>query len=322
VGDGAHQADFEASVDDETPVSSIVIALHIHEDATAFLSWQARVTVATAAMPGFLSIEFVPGSASARDWQMVLQFRDAQSLADWRSSEPRHRLHQQVRAWLEPAGDLAETAAPDLHAQGSVTEVITTHVKSKMNTAFLDWTAKIQQAQAAFPGYRGMYLQSPSRQQDFWTTLIRFATPGELDTWLASPERRGLVAESEALVEARSSRRLTQPFAGWFAADMPSRTPPNWKQAMVVLLVLFPIVMLEVLFLAPVTRPLDPVVGTFLGNSISVGLLTWPLMPIANCALDWWLRPSRPMARRITPLGTVLLAALYVVEILAFKWSI
>ena len=86
VGDGAHQANFEASEDDKTPVSSIVIALHIREGATAaFLSWQARVTAAAAAMPGFLSIEFVPGSASARDWQMVLQFRDAQSLADWRS---------------------------------------------------------------------------------------------------------------------------------------------------------------------------------------------------------------------------------------------
>ena len=152
-------------MDDKTSVSSIVVALHIREQATAaFLSWQARMAAAAAAMPGFLSIEFIPGSGSSREWRMVLQFLDGQSLAEWRASEPRQRLHQEVRAWLEPATDLDEAAAPDIHGQGSVTEVITTHVKAEMYTAFLDWAARIQQAQAAFPGYRGMCLQSPSRQ--------------------------------------------------------------------------------------------------------------------------------------------------------------
>jgi uncharacterized protein len=310
-------------VNDETPISSIVVALHIREQATAaFLSWQARMAAAAAAVPGFLSIEFIPVSGSSRQWQMVLQFLDAQSLAGWRACEPRQRLHQEVRAWLEPAADLDEAAAPDIHGQGSVTEVITTHVRPEMNTAFLDWAARIQQAQATFPGYRGMCLQSPSRQQDFWTTLIRFASPRELDAWLASPERRRLVAESESLVEAWSSRRLKQPFAGWFPAEEESGPPPTWKQAMVVLLVLFPIVMMELRFLAPLMRPLDSITGTFVGNLISVGLLTWPVMPIANRALDWWLRASRPMARLITALGTILVVALYVAEIFTFKWLI
>ena len=140
------------------------------------------------------------------------------------------------------------------------------------------------------------------------------------DAWLASPERARLVRESEALVEGWSSRRLAQPFAGWFRAAAPSETPPDWKQAMVVLLVLFPIVMLELRLLAPLTRGLNAVAGTFFANAISVGLLTWPVMPIANRALDWWLRPSRLAARRITPLGAGLLIAVYLVEILAFEW--
>jgi len=72
--------------------------------------------------------------------------------------------------------------------------------------------------------------------------------------------------------------------------------------------------------LAPLTRGLNAVAGTFFANAISVGLLTWPVMPIANRALDWWLRPSRLAARRITPLGAGLLIAVYLVEILAFEW--
>ena len=89
---------------------------------------------------------------------------------------------------------------------------------------------------------------------------------------------------------------------------------------MVVLLMLFPIVVLELRFLAPLTQWLDPVIGTFLGNAISVGLLAWPVMPLANRTLDWWLRPALPQARWITPLGTAFLLGLYVVEILGLRW--
>jgi antibiotic biosynthesis monooxygenase (ABM) superfamily enzyme len=149
--------------------------------------------------------------------------------------------------------------------------------------------------------------------------LIRFATPGELEAWLASPERARLVGQSETLVEGWSSRRLAQPFAAWFAAEDMRETPPDWKQAMVVLLVLFPIVMLELRLLAPLTRGLNAVAGTFFANAISVGLLTRPVMPIANRALDWWLRPSHAAARRVTPLGAGLLIAVYMAEILAFE---
>jgi antibiotic biosynthesis monooxygenase (ABM) superfamily enzyme len=249
----------------------------------------------------------------------VLQFRDGPSLERWRASPPRHALDREVQSLLAGAADLDGTAAPDFHAQGSVTEVITTRVRPQMTSAYLAWAAKIQEVQAGFPGYRGTYLQAPSRQQEFWTTLIRFATPGELDAWLASPERALLVGESQPLVEGWSSRRLSQPFAAWFPAGAASETPPDWKQAMVVLLVLFPIVMLELHLLAPLTRGLNAAAGTFLGNAISVGLLTWPVMPLANRALDWWLRPSRPEGQ-ISALGAGLLITVYLAEILAFEW--
>ncbi len=306
---------------DETPVAAIAVALRVREDrASAFFSWQARMAVAVAARPGFLSIEFIPVAGTSREWQMVLQFRDEETLADWRASRSRCDLHEEARALVEPAAELEEAAAADFHAQGSVTEAITTRVKPGMASAYLDWLGKIQEAQATFAGYRGTYLQAPSCRQKFWTTLIRFATPGELDGWLGSPERRRLVATSERLVEGWSSRRLAEPFAGWFPAEEIGGTPANWKQAMVVLLMLFPIVMLELRFLPPLTRGLNVAVGTFVGNALSVGLLTWPVMPVINRVLDWWLRPSRPRARWITPLGTGLLIGLYIAEIVVFEW--
>lgn len=276
------------------------------------------MTAAAAAASGFLSIEFMPLLGSRSEWQMVLQFRDAQSFAEWRSSAGRNQLHEEVQSLVHDA--LNEAPAPDLHAQGSVTEAIATHVAPAQRAAFLGWSARIQQAQAGFPGYRGMYLQSPSREQPFWTTLIRFATPDQLDAWLASPERRRLIEQSERLVQSWSSRRLSNPFASWFAGEEGRGAPPNWKQSMVVLAMLFPIVVLELRFLTPLTQWLNPVLGTFIGNAVSVGLLAWPVMPLANRALDWWLRSPPRMGQWVTYLGLALLLGICAAEIVAFEW--
>ena len=69
---------------------------------------------------------------------------------------------------------------------------------------------------------------------------------------------------------------------------------------MVVLAMLFPIVVLELRFMTPLTQWLNPVLGTFVGNAVSVWLLAWPMMPLANRALDWWLRPPSRISRWIT----------------------
>ena len=133
---------------------------------------------------------------------------------------------------------------------------------------------------------------APSREQTTWTTLIRFATTGQLDSWLASTERRRLVDVSAALVESWSSRRLDGAFAGWFPPEGVGPAPLGWKQSMIVRLMLFPIVMIELRLLVPRLRGLDPVFVTFLGNAISVWLLAWPMTPLANRAFDWWLQPG------------------------------
>jgi antibiotic biosynthesis monooxygenase (ABM) superfamily enzyme len=42
--------------------------------------------------------------------------------------------------------------------------------------------------------------------------------------------------------------KVATAFSGWFTfGDAPGQVPPNWKQTMVMLLTLFPVVMLELL---------------------------------------------------------------------------
>ena len=95
-------------------------------------------------------------------------------------------------------------------------------------------------------------------------------------------------------------------------------TVPAWKQNMIVLLLLYPVVFLFGSFVqAPWLMGrlgLPFPVALFLGNVASVLLLNG-LVPWASKRLGWWLNSVRP---RVTFLGVALLLALYGVMIFAF----
>ena len=61
---------------------------------------------------------------------------------------------------------------------------------------------------------------------------------------------------------------------------------PDWKQSVIVLLMLYPIMMLELLFLNPLLASLGMAEATFIGNLLSVATPGWVLVPPANRAFD------------------------------------
>jgi len=94
----------------------------------------------------------------------------------------------------------------------------------------------------------------------------------------------------------------------------------TWKLSMLVLLILFPIVMLEFRYLNPFLQNLNISFATFIGNIISVSLIAWPFMPLAIWLLGWWLFPKGTSHLKITFLGVLLLLILYFLEVWFF-WS-
>ncbi len=111
---------------------------------------------------------------------------------------------------------------------------------------------------------------------------------------------------------------MASAFAGWFPAADDRPAPPAWKQTCLVLLALFPVVMLEMRFLSPLLVGLPGAAATFIGNAISVSLVSWPLIKIAAFCLNWWLQPT-PQRRWLREAqGAVALACLYLIELAAF----
>ncbi len=309
--------------DDSSRVTAISTKFAVRKDrAEPFAAWQAALTRRVGMADGFVSIEMLPAFAGSPDWQIVERFRTAGQLAAWRRSADRATIFAALTPVLDPAQpEVVDEPAPDFHSLSSITEVVTTLVAPGKAPAFQAWAEAMQAAQAAFPGYMGTLIQAPlSAEVPYWTTLVRFSQPAELDTWLASSERKALLEKSDPTVSTWKSQRMASPFAGWFGGAPDQPPPAAWKQTALVLLVLFPVVMLEIRYLSPILAGLNLAVSTFIGNAISVSLVSWPLIKIAIWGLNWWLTPLPERRWRIEILGAAALAALYAIELLIFTY--
>jgi antibiotic biosynthesis monooxygenase (ABM) superfamily enzyme len=282
-----------------------------------FAAWQAKALTRAAELKGFLNSEITP-SGDASSWAVMLRFANTGHLDTWRESETWRHLLEEVQSLLAEKSSV-EIEVRESEPDGGVVEVIVTKVKAGKEAAYREWETKIQQAQSKFPGYCGSYVQPPLAGELGWTTLMRFDTAEHLDTWLKSPERAALLGEAEPLIDYAHLQRMETSFPGWFPTDPKTgQGPPNWKAAMLVLLGLFPIVMLESLFLSPRLASLNFSLALFIGNTISVALTTWLTMPVFIKALDWWLFPKPDAPKSVHWKGTLLIFALYALSVAIF----
>ncbi len=292
--------------------TTITINVKVKPDALQpFAAWREKMDKAVASFPGFVSMEIFPPQSGKNDWIVIQRFLSESDLDAWQKSEVRRRLLEEVKPLL-----LEEVKVVDSSDKQNVTEVFVTKVSPHMHEAYRAWAAKVQQIESTFPGYQGVYVQAPSTtdQHGTWITMLRFDTPEHLNGWLLSKERKEILKESESMVEELQSHQVVSPFAGWFAGY--GQAPSVWKQTMLVLLVLFPIVMLELKFLSPVTSSLNSSLATFIGNALSVTLVSWPMMGLAIRLLHWWLNPHPDHKFRANALGLLAITGLYLLEII------
>lgn len=280
---------------------------------TSFVKWQARLHEAIASFPGFSSLEISIDKKDPSTWSIIQRFQDQNCAMQWQKSETRELLLNEIRNILLNVNDLQDHIHSD--HQG-VMEVFVTQINQENEKNYREWLAKIHQAEAAFPGFQRVYVQAPKNGMN-WISFLQFDRQENLDRWLTSKEREELLNEGKQFISSMESHRVISPFAGWFPVKG-QKGPPLWKQTMLILLILFPIVMLEFKFLSPIIRGLNISLGTFIGNAISVSLISWPLMPITLFFLGWWMLPKNKL---YTLLGTLLILVLYLIEIIIF-WNL
>lgn len=285
--------------------------------------WQERVNRAVRRFDGFEGTElYPPDSDEDNEWVVVFRFSGVDQLSAWLSSETRRELLREGRELFEeePTQEVLSGGEP---AQKAVTAVVSHEVKPGREQAFVQWQDKVLKSQQKYPGFMGSELFAPVEGiQDRWVVVFRYDTREHLEEWLQSDVRRKLLDEGRDYFATYDVREIGSAFSGWFRFGEGEQTgaPPNWKQAMSVLLALYPTVTVLNLTVGRVLTDagVPGYLGLFIGNVLSVGILTWVLMPLVNRVLLFWLAPDRRRSRRANLAGAMVVAVCYAALIALF----
>ncbi|MFN8124997.1 MAG: antibiotic biosynthesis monooxygenase [Candidatus Nanopelagicales bacterium] len=300
------------------------------DGADEFTPWLALVRADAAAADGFLGVgvDTTPGD-STEEWVASFKFDSAAALDAWTGSAGRADLQSRMPDALEGV-PLEHRDTEGGLARAS--EVITATVPPAQQAEYKKQRAALDAKAATYPGFVSVDVFQPSGEQDTWNTILTFDSAASLQSWRDSPERAALVGQIKS-VASDSDRVMPTGFGQWFSVNATATAQsPAWKQAMVVLAVLYAMVsVLDITLGNFIGKGLSvegdevvpglglpfPVV-VFVGNAVGTILLTWVLMPIVTRLLAWWLDPAATSSQ--TTRGALLMIVIYILEMLFFVW--
>ncbi len=300
------------------------------ESAEAFARWQGETSTAIAVFPGFLEQRLVPPKPPLQvDWVIMQRFASLEDAQRWLVSPERQKRIEGAASMLVGRDDV-HIVEDDKGGRkpAPVSAVISTRVLPGKETEYRAWERKIAMAQSKAAGLQGYRFEPPvPGLQDDFVAILRFDTEANLQAWLDSPERKKLVEEAAPLTEEFHTRMARTGFEQWFRdEDAGPPAIPAWKQNMMVLLCLYPVVVLfatfgEIGVLSKHfgwTRPET----TFVGNVFSLTMLNW-LVPWISLRFAWWLKPpAGKSALAVNLQGFAILAVAYAALVAILSYAI
>jgi uncharacterized protein len=286
-----------------------------------FTAWQHDLNETASHYPGFLGAEISAPTPVQPDWVVVYRFDSIANVQAWINSATRQDRLVAGRRFLAgpPTQQVVGGAAKP--TDQLVTVVISHRVSPDNIEEFLAWQDRLRLAESGFRGFRGSELFRPIEGvQDEWTAMYRYDSAADLEAWLASDERRRLLAEGEKFHDFHL-RTVDNSFGSWFAFDDhggEASPPSDVKTSLAVWMGLYPTVVLLTLALSPLHMPLW--LGMLIGNLLSSFAMSFVAMPYyVNPLLKRWLRPPHdaPKVRSYWQ-GIAVIAALNLFWVVVF----
>ena len=295
--------------------ATVIVLQRAREDTLdEFASWQGRIGMAVSRCEGFLGSEVVPPTSDGQhDWAVIYHFDHNEHLKAWLDSPQRKALLAEGRHLFvgEPQVFLNQDGGHGHGGAGSVSMIVSHRVRPGQEAAYEQWQDRIVEVQQSFPGYIGTEFFPPiDGIQDNWTAVIRFENAADLDAWSSSSERSAILQDAGGIFDDMTVRRVASGFGAWFSMGDNARhsagVPALWKQTLAVLVALYPLTLILSLW---VTHPLDVsfATGLLIGDTISVVLLSYLVMPWTNRILAFWMNPtaSRRLSTAIAGIGLI-----------------
>jgi antibiotic biosynthesis monooxygenase (ABM) superfamily enzyme len=298
--------------------TTAVTIFHPVRDADAFDAWLSELRAsAQDAVSTSVSVRDEP----SLDWALAVTFASEDLVHAWLDGEGHRSVMEagQARGFFCRTTDLILAEGGD--APVGVSAFRHTLAAGKRSD-FRAVQSRLVTASARFPGYEGTVLL-PDDGGDGWLTILRYRTNAQLSAWLRSTERdTALPGLRSSLTKGFSAVSSTTPFATTVRIQG-GRTfmTPNWKSAMLVLLVLYPTVMLLSRFFIPVLEHagLGRWLALWVSQIASVSALQWVLMPNVTRPFRTWLDPVDGSGLRISAIGAAVVFAGYAVSLALFS---
>jgi antibiotic biosynthesis monooxygenase (ABM) superfamily enzyme len=256
-----------------------------------FRAWDRRIRAAAQRFAGYLGSEMQPPSRShPGEWVTVYSFSTVEELDRWLASTERRALIAEADAFVDGSAREQRVAALRT-APEPVTVVFSQRIAPRNEESFRELYQDAVDQLHRFGGFLGSELLPPVGDvQEDHVIVASFATREALDGWLESAERRAWVADAEQLVEGERTMNVVGGFGGWFPAQ-PTRPrgPKRWKQAVAVLIALFPTTLTITLIRREIAPDMPVVLAVFVGNVLGVLALSYFLMPWLTRRLRTWL---------------------------------
>ena len=275
-----------------------------------------KMSTALVNFSGYISQEIHPPKAPIQlDWIIIQYFVSTAAAKAWLQSKERQTILKEVLPCLLGI-DHVYIMDPKTHDQGTVTATITHKIDPIDEQKFLDWQLRIAPLQSTFPGFIGYKLEKPRTGMDEpWVAIVTFDTDEHLEAWLTSPERQKLLEELHTFTRGGHLEKVYSGFNFWFTNKTQS-SRQIWKENMLVLLTLYPVVFLLSYIQRPVMAHGVPFwLAVFFSNLISTMILGYLTVPWLMQKFEWWLNPKKELQRKHTILGIVVVLMLYIIAL-------
>ncbi|MCO1334234.1 antibiotic biosynthesis monooxygenase [Microbulbifer sp. OS29] len=309
---------------EENSNASVVLSQEVPTHrGTSYRKWHQKLVDVALSCDGLIEVNlFEPVSDVQKEWVQLFQFETIKQLEIFLDNSTYKYLivsaeeNYGVKVGQQIIVDTCQMTMP-------VTLVVSKRVKSKFLREYKKWQSEIDEMVAKFPGFMGSDVTRPIQGvQDEWVVVLRFNSTRHLENWLGSDEHRRLMNKGRRFFEDVSIKRIGHGFEDWLAhvRGKTRASPSQWKIAMLILLVLYPIVMASTDWIFPFLNHWPLAYSTFVTNALTVFLLIRFAIPMATRKFNFWLSDKSGRLSRKNVMGTVVVILLYIISVFFFSW--
>ena len=183
-----------------------------------------------------------------------------------------------------------------IRADDPITMMFSDRVKPEKIDAYEAWLRDIHNDAKTFSGFLDVNFIKPNDPASpEYITIVKFDSQENISGWMNSDIHARWLTKLPDLINQDTDVQKASGLELWFSRPkclISADAPPFWKQVVLSIAIVYPLIVLLNLALKPVTGHLPWLLSLFISVVILSCVLTYPIMPFATKLLRNWLYPG------------------------------